>query len=286
MLDFKQGYDSLFNKHLVLITGYARGGTSLIEHIIGSMEGCYSIYEPVCFPNIITLMQKQVLDYQIGKELLLNILFEDFFLNRIHGRYVNFNKKDESYIGNYCELRDIEESWNMFHKRKDVMNYLKTNKNYKFIIKNPNLGPLLDFINRFFLDIKIIIVTRDIKDVVGSCKKKGFYNEDYMNVDCWHNWIGRDFEGDDLYIPWYVDDECFLSYDYDKQVRIINNIQKKFFDDFLKQGYKNVYHMSLEDFRMNPMFYIEEIEKFLGVKHTCKTVDVVKSMECYKQEIY
>ena len=166
MLDFKEDYKTLFDNHLVVITGLARSGTSLMERIVGSMQDCFSIYEPVTFPNILTLIYKKILDNHHGKQLLMNILFEDMFLNYIQGRYINFNPKDESYIGHYRDVEEVKKNWGFFHNRKDVMSWLSCNKHYRFIVKTPNLGPLLEKINGLFLGVRFIIINRNINDVI------------------------------------------------------------------------------------------------------------------------
>ena len=74
MMDFAPDYEKIFNNHLVVVTGIARSGTSLIEKVVGSFQDSFSLYEPVVFPSVLTLIEKKYLGYNEGKELLQAVL--------------------------------------------------------------------------------------------------------------------------------------------------------------------------------------------------------------------
>ena len=123
-------YNKIFNNKIVVITGVARSGTTILAKIIGSFCDVNYLFEPAIMLLVPPLIQKKFLSEKQGADLLKGVLFEDFYLQMIQGRYVNFNKNDDSYIGNYLDLKNVEQRWEKY-------NCSINRGNRKYSIKTP-----------------------------------------------------------------------------------------------------------------------------------------------------
>jgi len=283
-MELSPNYDEIFTDRLVVITGVARSGTSILEKIIGSFTDTYYSFEPVSFALIPPLIKNGFLPKEQGGELLKAILFEDIFLQMIHGRNVNFNEKDDSYIGNYIDPEIIKKSWSKFRRRQDVMEYLKET-DYLFVIKNPNIQPVMDLIDNIFPGVRFIHILRDGNEVISSSIRKGFYSEDYFNkrsVDCWS---GREING--INIPWFIEEtENFSKWNQYTRCahiwRILNEMGLKFAGD----NADKVMQSRLEDVTTNPEKFVDSAERFLERKKTDITKKNLESIKTYQQMEY
>lgn len=70
-------YNKIFKNNLVVITGVARSGTTLLGKIIGSLSDTHFIFEPPTFRLIPPLIKEGYLKERQGSELLKSILFEE-----------------------------------------------------------------------------------------------------------------------------------------------------------------------------------------------------------------
>lgn len=283
-MDLAPDYNEIFANGLVVITGVARSGTTLLGKIIGSLSNTHYLFEPSTFRLIPPLIQECYLKERQGGEILKAILFEELYLQTIHGRYVNFNEKDDSYIGHYIDSEKIKLRWKKYKRRKDVIEDLEKN-NYLFVLKIPNIQPSLNTLKNLFHDMKLIHCIRDGNDVVSSSIRRDFYTQDHLskrNID-WSSEINS------LKIPWFIDkkDRHFFSkwnhYTRAAHIwRILTEIGLKFADE----NKTNVFQFKFEDLIKNPEFFIEGIERFVGKKRTDITIQHLDSIRFYRQREY
>lgn len=117
-------YDKIFGKSTLFITGTGRSGTTLLGKILGSLENVYYLHEPNILHFLPVLHRNNASLQKQYAEMLKLILFEDYLLNLIHGRNVNFNELDLSYVGNYQKIDVVKERWSKFRRRQDVVDHL------------------------------------------------------------------------------------------------------------------------------------------------------------------
>ena len=284
-------YDSIFNDHLVVITGTSRSGTSIIERLVGSMQDCFSVFEPVSLPMILTLIEQEQLAVDEGKTLLQSILFEDLFLQRLHGRNLNFNRLDQTYYENYETLEDVKTCWSDFRSRKDVLSWLSVNR-YHLIVKNPNLQPLLQLIDGLFLGVKFIIVYRKSDDTVGSNIRKGFFNDQDITggmAGYWCEQFFKNVDDDTFCTPWFIDTDKndFKNLTHGDRCMLIFDTLKKYEEEFvLGKDSDNLLLVDFEKFKDNPEFYVRRVEKFLWTHRTQATSYVLWNVDKYEQREY
>ena len=80
----------------ILITGTARNGTTITGQLIHSMNNVEYAFEPPTLLSLINIIDK--VEKNIWKFLYETYLYEDFLINAIAGRNINFNKNDDSSI--------------------------------------------------------------------------------------------------------------------------------------------------------------------------------------------
>jgi len=283
-MDLPADYDSFFNNRLVFITGVARSGTTIVGKILGSFSNTYYCYEPSSVRVIPPLIQKKYLEKKLGTTLFKGILFEDLFLQIIHGRYVNFNKKDDSYIGNYVTEDNVKLRWEKYKRRIDIVKDLEL-KNCLFVTKIPDIQPSLDVIKNMFDYVKFIHIIRDGNNVISSSIRKDFYSEDFLNNRS-NNW-GEMFN--DLRVPWFINKkerEKFYNWNRYTRIAYIWRVLTQKGINFERDNKSCVMQFKLEDFIKSPEEYVKNIEKFVGEKRTDITLKHIDSIKKHKNIEY
>ncbi|MEF8847729.1 MAG: sulfotransferase [Candidatus Thermoplasmatota archaeon] len=277
-------YENYLEEKLTVITGAARSGTSIVGKIVGSLEDCYYSFEPLSFTLIVQLVENNYLPFDQGKELIKGILFEDIFLQAIHGRNINFNERDDSYIGNYMDIEEIKEKWKKFRRRRDVLDYLERN-DILFVIKIPNLQPCMKTLKKMFPKIKFIHMVRNGNDVISSSMKRGFYTREYLNnrnVDCWSIKEGKK----SIMIPWYVKDKNFPDWNHQTRCAHIWRVLNEEYLDYKKENSDSVLNVKLEKMIENPEFILNSIENKMEKKRTDITINHLKSIRNFTSPDY
>ena len=182
-------YENIFHKRVLIITGAGRSGTTILGKVIGSLKPTYYLFEPALMKLIPFLIAYDQSNRRVYSLLIRSILFEDYFLQVIHGRSLNYNVRDDSYIGNYVSQPDIEKRWNDLARRQDVINYIH-NEDPLFVIKTPEFQPLCSIARQMFIEPKFIHVIRCGYDIVSSTLKRGWYTDTYMN-NAIIDWVER-----------------------------------------------------------------------------------------------
>ena len=175
-------YESIFRDRLVIITGAARSGTTLLGKIVGSMQPSYFLFESTIMKLISALPER----------LLPMLLFEDYFLPKIQGYNLNLNEADDSCEFNY---RDKESIWASPRTRADAIRLIEEKKPL-FIIKATEFQPLFDRAVKVFPGLRFINITRNGNDVLNSSINHGWFGDEYKPVDILVDGC-----------PWYIDDE-------------------------------------------------------------------------------
>lgn len=283
-MDLTPDYNKIFANNLIVITGVARSGTTLLGKIIGSFSDTHYIFEPPTFRLIPPLIHNSYLKEGQGSQLLKAILFDELYLQIIHGRYINFNEKDDSFIGHYIEPEKIKKRWKKYRRRKDVIEDIQS-KNYLFVLKIPNIQPSLNILKNLFNDIKFVHCIRDGNNIVSSSIRRDFFTQDYLNKRSieWSNDFGS------IKIPWFInknDYQSFSKWNQYTRSAYIWRILTEMGLNYTKNNEKNVFEFKFEDFLKNSKPFVGQIEKFVGKKQTDITRKHLDSIKSYKQLIY
>ena len=256
-------YKKNLNKILentIWITGCARSGTTILGKILSTLKSVEYAFEP---EYLYTLLPKI---HSFNKRNWLNLyntyLIEELFFNLCVGRKVNFRKIDDSYIGHSLSSKDLKAKLKINLSRIDFENFLKKNEK-NLVIKIPDIARNLIKLEKYYPKNKFIITTRNTKSISNSIiKKKWFKNNKNLPLI----YKNPDLLGKNIYKKWLKLDEKEKAEEYVKQ---INRKCKKI---------KNKYVFVYENFVKNPNKEINNICKFLNLKKTIKTKEIIKTV--------
>lgn len=268
-------YASIFRNSFVLVSGVSRSGTSILAKIIGSFKHVIYLHEPTIMRYMGVLLSHHP---QIQKKLgpaFLGTLFEDYFLQRLHGRNLNFKSSDTSFIENFETQDEIQKRWKKYVRRQDVMKDVER-RQFMFVVKINEVQPLYSVFAQLFEGIKIIEIIRNGCDVIGSSLSRGWYSNDYLNHSI-ENWIYPS----DINIPWYVPKEDHASFSqWNPETRVAYN-WRILIQESLSHQKKNSNYLPLtyEDLILNPEKISSLCERFLNLQPTSLTQQNIKAVK-------
>lgn len=238
-----------------------RSGTSAIGKILGSCQNTYYLYEPAIMKYMMDF------DHEGPEELFMEdiraVLFEDYLLPVVQGRYVNTNRADESCIFNYWAGQDLLSRRSVLNRRKDAIAYLKSNPP-TVIIKTLESMFSLTGLEKLFPGACFVQAIRNGNEVIGSSKRRGWYTDEWLEslVDYSHG--HRNCK-----IPWHIPERYWDEWvEWNQETRIAcvwteqNSVQSS---DFV------VRYERLED-------DIQTVINNLGLKTTDLTVNHMDSL--------
>lgn len=203
MLTIPPDYNAIFEGRVLIITGVGRSGTTILGRLIGSMRPAFYLFEPAILSLMPLLIQQLQSERPYAAQLMRSILFEDYFLQLIHGRTLNFNSRDDSYVENYMRTADVEHRWQEMRRRQDVIAYLKKTKAI-FLMKIPEFQPLFEVTETIFPGPRFLHIIRNGLDVVASSLKRGWFTDEFMG-EAYIGWVRTNATG--RAAPWFLDDE-------------------------------------------------------------------------------
>lgn len=169
----------IFRDRLLVITGVGRSGTSILGKLIASHEDVFYLYEPAAFRLLAFLAQQDEPRRVVHSQLLRSVLFEDFFLQVIHGRAINFNPLDESCVERTMDRGGIEERWRELRGRSDVLAYLEERRPL-LVVKSPEFQPLCPVLPEAFPGCRVLHIERHGNAVLSSSLGRGWYSDAYL----------------------------------------------------------------------------------------------------------
>jgi hypothetical protein len=274
-------YDGIFRQRILIITGVGRSGTTILGKVIGSLRPTFYLFEPALMQLIPFLNACAESSERVYSLLLQSLLFEDYFLQVIHGRSLNFNVQDDSYIGNYVLQSDIERRWKNLARRGDVLVYLK-NEHPLFVIKTPEFQPLCSVAQQAFSQPRFIHIIRDGSDVVSSTVNRGWYTDEYMNT-VMIDWVEKRGDKQNCNIPWYLDSESKEHFPRWNQTTRATSIWRSLTESgmaFCAENPDHCFQFKYEDFIRSPASFVMQFEEVFGLEATEITkhhLDSIKS---------
>lgn len=162
----------------ILITGVARSGTTMMGTLVHSLRNVEFSYEPPFLFSHIPLI------YQMppGQWCLLyeTYLFEDFLMEALGGRRLNFNEHDDSCIYRAKDSGEIEARLSGSHRRKAL---LPLAVGRRIAYKMPDMLPFLDRLHAYYPGMNIIVMFRSPESVAASLLGKGWFSDEGLSED-------------------------------------------------------------------------------------------------------
>lgn len=189
---------------IVMLTGAGRSGTSILGKILGSMQHTYYLYEPAIMKLMPVLCAASDQGARCASAFR-SILFEDYFSQLVHGRNLNWNAAEDSYVGHYMPKQEVEARWSEMTRRGEIVDYIKQTKPL-FVVKTPEFQSLYAEFDRSFEHNVIIHIIRNGNDVVNSSVNRGWYTDEYMRQSI-VDWVEHNDNAEKCPVPWYIDEE-------------------------------------------------------------------------------
>lgn len=267
--------DNVINscKNAIMITGSARSGTTILGKIIHSMENVEYSFEP---PFLLGLFSKiNAIDEDSWKFFYQNYLYEDFFLNSISGRNLNFNKNDDSSIYKVKSKLEIEKRINGKFRKESLE---KLAKNHLIAYKLPSLVPFIAQFSNYFPSNRIIYLKRNPIDCLNSLIDKEWFSDNSLEYT---NRIWPIYRIKGRVIPFWVDKE-----DFDLWIKMDEFNRNAYY--FIKMSTNislaNVYQLDYDDLLEKPDNTINELSKELDVKFGEKTNSLINTIKKTKKD--
>lgn len=197
--------ETIFRGRLLIMTGVGRSGTSILGKLVGSMKPSFYLFEPAVMKLIPFMCTADTDNTAVYANVFQSLLFEDYFLQVIHGRHLNFNERNDSFAGHYLLKSDIEKRWEELAGRQDVIDYIASVRPL-FISKSPEFQPLCALAQRILPAPKFVHIIRNGNDVVSSTMRRGWYTDAYMNASI-VDWVEKRSDAQGCNVPWYIDEE-------------------------------------------------------------------------------
>jgi len=271
-----------------MISGIGRSGTTLLGKIVGSYEKFEYVFEPSIIFLLNALLLQSDLDKNIVVQIFRTYFAEDKMLNYHLGRGYNIRPSDDSCIFNMKPYSDVMDRVMKVGNAKNAINIM-TQLNSRIAFKNPNVYTIIPVLLEKIPNFKVIDVTRNLFNVLGSVfNKKWFNKRNLQDQNCFTSWPYHDI-GSNMHIPYYVDiKKETLNFwnntnDITRNVFVINEIcsLKNNFYKFVKNySYKNqVFILKYEDLLKNSDDKIKEISDFLDAKYSETTYQKIREID-------
>ena len=156
----------------VLVTGAARSGTTLMGQLLHTLVGVEYLYEPPLLFALLPLLKKRATRRSWWRSLWETYLFEDFLMDAVAGRRLNFNYHDDSSVRRVKSPEEIEGRLNSQHRRPDLFSQAL---GHRIVFKMPDVLPWLPLLHRVYPDMKVVVMWREPKALIASLLAKGWY---------------------------------------------------------------------------------------------------------------
>tara|TARA_X000000950_G_C13864994_1_gene640345 strand:+ start:118 stop:915 length:798 start_codon:yes stop_codon:yes gene_type:complete len=262
-MKYKKNINDIIN-NVIWITGCARSGTTILGKILSSLKGIEYAFEPDFLFGLLPNIHK--INKKIWVDLYETYIIEELFFNFCSGRRFNFKKNEDSFIGHQLYNNDIKKKLTINLRRKDLEHYLE-NRKKKLLIKMPDISKNLITLEKYFPKNKFIITYRNTKSIYASIKKKQWFKTNNK-------------------LPWiYKNKELLGKNNYQKWIKMSENDKIEMYIREMNKScakIKNKHVFVYENLLSNPNKEIDKICKFLNLKKTKKTLDIIKTVRRIK----
>ena len=251
-------------ENVIWITGCARSGTTILGKILSTLKNVEYAYEPEFLFSLLPSINK------INKKEWLKIynayIVEELLFNLCTGRRANFKKSEDSYIGHSLDFKKINKKLNINIRRGNFDKYLSKNKKI-LIIKIPDVSKNLTILQKYYPKNKFIVTNRNSSSIINSIiKKKWFLNNKTL--------------------PWiYNNPDLFGENNFKKWIKLNEKQKANFYVNLMSMNckkIKNKTNFSYDELIKNPHKEIDKVCKFLKLKKTTKTNEIIATVRIRK----
>ena len=258
----------------ILISGTARGGTTIIGKIIHSMQGVEYVYEPPMLFMLFALINKvPIKEWKLFYE---TYLYEDFFLDALCGRSINCNKNDDSSIYKVKSAEEIDKRLSVSIRREEAEELCQNNHILSF--KIPDVVPYLNKLLEIYPKTRIVVAHREPIGTLNSLFYKRWFSEENLNSNT--NWPYKNFRGS--HIPFWVkenDDELWIEMsELDRCAYYYIRMNEE------AQKLPNKIEISYDHLITDPAAVVKCVSQKLGLQYGTKTTEIIKQIKATKIE--
>ena len=256
--------------NFIFITGPARSGTKLLGSILASSKKSLYAHEPPFLASLYA--RKNILGSELLSQMISEYLYEEYALNLLAGRALNFNRKDYTFVYNFKSNEEVEDSilnsWNRDNLESEILSR-------NFIVKFPDISQLVDILKTHsYPSMKSIFITRDMFDVVKSMIRLGWYlpGKSKTNIPPYYSAINDS-------IPYWVDvkyHDWWLTANQEKRCIFAFNLHNK--------APKDSFLINYNDLCLNPKKEVEDLFKFANLEQTEMTGRLIENIRPLKEK--
>jgi len=159
----------------IMISGPARSGTRILGSLFFSLRETEYLFEPPMLYSLIPLIDR--LPEREWRLLFETYLVEEFLLNAMAGRFLNFNEHDYSNILMSKSRDEVAERMARTHTRIED---LKEAPSRQIVAKIPDLTIWLEKMAAYYPQMTVIVMLRKPESVIGSFFRKGWFSDELL----------------------------------------------------------------------------------------------------------
>jgi hypothetical protein len=252
---------------VIIITGSARSGTTIVAKIVNSLKNVELDFEPPTILSLFSCLGK--IKPVLWKFLFSTYIYENFFLKSVAARNLNLNPQDDSFTFAVKSKQDIQRKIKFLRNKENIE---KKARKYKCAFKLPDIVPQISIFQKFFPNSKIIICSRSETEVINSLlRKKWFNNQCLKNQKIWPFRKKNNF-----CIPFWVPKNLESRWINGNELERCN-LYQSLMD--LKKFRKNKMIINYDDLIKRPIYISKKISIFCGAPCTEMTRKLLKTVK-------
>lgn len=159
----------------LFISGARRTGTSMMANLVHSAREVELVFEPPLLRALIPLIDR--VDENDWRLLFEAYLFEDFLMDALAGRRMNFNENDDSCIYNVKSKEDIAQRLSASHRNQTTFPIAYKRQ---IALKLPDMIPYLPRIREIYPETNFLIMLRAPHDVITSILRLRWFTDERL----------------------------------------------------------------------------------------------------------
>tara|TARA_Y100000814_G_C12279158_1_gene384475 strand:- start:16 stop:915 length:900 start_codon:yes stop_codon:yes gene_type:complete len=159
----------------IVISGIARSGTSIIGRIIHSLKNVEYSFEPGTLFSLFPLID--ILNKKYWMLLYETYLYEDFLMNSLAGRNLNYNNNELSFIYDVKSKKEINSRSSKANSKEELE---IISDNHIIAYKMPDILIYFSQLKLYYPEHKFVITTRNPIDVINSLKEKSWFSDESL----------------------------------------------------------------------------------------------------------
>ncbi len=161
----------------ILIGGCGRSGTSILGKVISACKHVEYIYDPAFLHHFMYYSER--MDTEAFQNTYIHYLYDEFLINALAGRNLNFNQNDGSYIGKAKTKEELDRRLAQSHSRLSLNDSIE-----RSIISYKITDATFTFVNikKAFPGIRGVFIYRNASDVINSLIAKNWFSNESLST--------------------------------------------------------------------------------------------------------